>query len=69
MGGQRKSVSVGQGIVVGIIGIGICIALWFFLGGNPDEVDASTKVERGAFASDEPNPEFQMMQEHLKKNK
>lgn len=67
MSGQRKAISLGQGILAGLIGIGICVAIWLTLGKSPDTVDNSTKVERGRLASDEPNPDFLMMQEHMKK--
>lgn len=67
MSHSRNPISVSQGIIVGLVGLGVCFALWLTLGRNPDQVDSSVKVERGAGASTEPNPDYLMMQEHMKR--
>lgn len=67
MAQAKKGITVSQGVLAGVVGVAVCVAIWLTLGKNPDAVDTSAKVERGANASTEPNPDFLMMQEHLKK--
>ena len=47
----------------GVIILGLGVVLWQTLAGNPDRVD-QVRVQRGEFASDQPNPDAQMMIEH-----
>ncbi len=54
-------------VVAGVLALGLCLGLWWRVGGDPDQVDAGVQVQRGELASDEPNPDAQMMIEHSRR--